>query len=167
MEIKKQNFIQIINENRGTIRSLCKIYYGSIEDQKDAFQDIILQLWKSFDTFRGESEISTWIYRVSLNTILTKIKKEKKSVTIEPIDLHHLYLFNAKADDNLELLFIIIQSLKDIDKAIVVLHLEGYQNKEIAEILNLSPTNVGTRFNRVKSQLKMKYNNEYHASKQS
>jgi RNA polymerase sigma-70 factor (ECF subfamily) len=167
MELKKQNFIQIINENRGTIRSLCKIYYGSNEDQKDAFQDIILQLWKSFDTFRGESEISTWIYRVSLNTILTKIKKEKKSVTVEPIDLDHLYFPNAKADDNVELLFIIIQSLKDIDKAIVVLHLEGYQNKEIAEILNMSPTNVGSRFNRVKSQLKMKFNNEYHAAKQS
>ncbi len=167
MALKKQNFIQIINENRGTIRSLCKIYYGSNEDQKDAFQDIILQLWKSFDTFRGESEISTWIYRVSLNTILTKIKKEKKSVTVEPIDVHHLYISNAKADDNVELLFIIIQSLKDIDKAIVVLHLEGYQNKEIAEILNMSPTNIGTRFNRVKSQLKMKFNNEYHASEQS
>ncbi len=167
MELKKQNFIQIINENRGTIRSLCKIYYGSNEDQKDAFQDIILQLWKSFDTFRGESEISTWIYRVSLNTILTKIKKEKKSVTVEPFDLHHPYIANAKADDNVELLFIIIQSLKDIDKAIVVLHLEGYQNKEIAEILNMSPTNVGTRFNRVKTQLKMKFNNEYHASEQS
>jgi RNA polymerase sigma-70 factor, ECF subfamily len=167
MELKKQNFIHIINESRGTIRSLCKIYYGSNEDQKDAFQDIILQLWKSLDTFRGESEISTWIYRVSLNTILTKIKKEKKSVTVEPIDLHHLYITNAKADDNVELLFIIIQSLKDIDKAIVVLHLEGYQNKEIAEILNMSPTNVGTRFNRVKSELKMKFNNEYHAAKQS
>jgi RNA polymerase sigma-70 factor, ECF subfamily len=167
MELKKRNFIQIINENRGTIRSLCKIYYRSNEDQKDAFQDIILQLWKSFDTFRGESEITTWIYRVSLNTILTKIKKEKKSVTVEPIDVHHLYISNAKADDNVEFLFIIIQSLKDIDKAIVVLHLEGYQNKEIAEILNMSPTNVGTRFNRVKSQLKMKFNNEYHASKQS
>lgn len=71
MELKKRNFIQIINENRGTIRSLCKIYFRSNEDQKDAFQDIILQLWKSFDTFRGESEITTWIYRVSLNTILT------------------------------------------------------------------------------------------------
>lgn len=167
MELSKQIFIQIINKNRGTIRSLCKIYYRSNEDQKDAYQDIVLQLWKSFDTFRGESEINTWIYRVSLNTIFTRIKKEKKSVTVEQIDLHQLYISNAKADDNLELLLIIIQSLKDIDKAIIVLHLEGYQNKEIAKILNMSPTNVGTRFNRVKSQIRMKYNNEYHASKQT
>ena len=167
MELRKQIFIQILNKNRGIIRSLCKIYFGSYEDQKDAFQDIILQLWRSFDTFRGESEISTWIYRVSLNTIFTKIKKEKKSVTTEPLGLHHQDISNAKADDNFELLLIILQSLKDIDKAIVVLHLEGYQNKEIAEILSISPTNVGTRFNRVKSQLKMKFNNEYHVSKQS
>ena len=165
MELEKQNFIQIINSNRGTIRSLCKVYYGCIEDQKDAFQDVILQLWKSFNTFRGESEISTWIYRVSLNTILTKIRRDKKSVAVEPIDTPHLYISNAKSDDNVELLLMIIQSLKDIDKAIVVLYLEGYRNKEIAEILKMSQTNVTTRFNRVKSQLKMQFNNKPYAIK--
>ena len=165
--MKKQDFIQIVNSNRGIIRSLCRIYYGRIEDQDDAFQDVILQLWKSFESFRGESGISTWIYRVSLNTILVKIRKEKKSVAAEPIDTPHLHLFNAKADDNVELLTMIIQSLKDIDKAIVVLYLEGYPNKEIAEILKLSQTNVNTRLNRVKSQLKNKYNNKSHAAKQS
>jgi RNA polymerase sigma-70 factor, ECF subfamily len=167
MELNKQNFIQIVNSNRGLIRSLCKVYYGCIEDQKDAFQDVILQLWKSFDTFRGESEISTWIYRVSLNTILTKIRRDKKSATAEPIDTPHLYISNAKADDNVELLSMIMQSLKDVDKAIVVLYLEGYRNKEIAEILKMSQTNVATRLNRVKSQLKMKFNNKSHAAKQS
>ncbi len=167
MELKKQNFIQKINQNRGIIRSLCKIYYANYEDQKDTFQDIVLQLWKSFDTFRGKSQISTWIYRVSLNTILTKIKKEKKSIIVESIGLHDFYIANAKADDNMELLIIILQSLKDIDKAIVILHLEGYKNKEIAEILDISSTNVSTRFNRIKSQLKMKFKNEYHAFKQS
>ena len=166
MELKKQNFIQIINDNRGSIRSLCKIYYVSTEDQKDAFQDVILQLWKSFDTFRGESKISTWIYRVSINTILNKIRRDK-SVTVESINTSHFYISNAKADDNVELLSIIIQSLKDIDKAIVVLFLEGYRNKEIAEILKMSPTNVATRLNRVTSKLKMKFNNNSHATRQS
>lgn len=166
MGLKKQDFIQIINDNRGSIRSLCKIYYVSTEDQKDAFQDVILQLWKSFDTFRGESKISTWIYRVSINTILNKIRRDR-SVTVEPIDTSHFYISNAKADDNVELLSIIIRSLKDIDKAIVVLYLEGYPNKEIAEILKMSPTNVSTRLNRVTSQLKIKFNNNSHATKQS
>lgn len=165
MELKKQNFLKITNQHRGIIRSLCKLYFGSVEDQKDAFQDVILQLWKSFDSFRGESNISTWIYRVSLNTILAKVRKERKQVVVEPIDKQHFHLSTANADDDVELLFIIIQSLKDIDKAIVILHLEGYKNKEIAEMLDLSPTNVSTRFNRIKSQLKTKYNRQYHASK--
>jgi RNA polymerase sigma-70 factor (ECF subfamily) len=165
MELKKQNFIQLVNENRGIIRSLCKVYFVSNEDQKDAFQDVILQLWKSFDTFRGESEISTWIYRVSFNTILTKIRKDKKSVTGESIDTPHFYISDSKANDNVELISIILQSLKDIDKAIVVLHLEGYRNIEIAEILKITSTNVATRFNRIKSLLKMKFNNKSHATK--
>lgn len=167
MELKKQNFIQIINENKGVIRSLCKVYFVRNEDQKDAFQDVILQLWKSFDTFRGESNISTWIYRVCLNTILNKIRKEKKSVTAEPIDVPHLFISNALADDHVELLSIVTKSLKDIDKAIVVLYLEGYSNKEIAENLKMTTTNVTTRFNRLKSQLNMKFNNKSHATKRS
>lgn len=143
------------------------MYYDCPEDQKDAFQDVVLQLWKSFDTFRGESEISTWIYRVSLNTLLTKIRKDRKSVAVESIDTPHLYISHAGADDHTELLSILLQSLKDIDKAIVVLHLEGYRNKEIAEMLKMSPTNIATRLNRVNAQLKMKFNNTSHATKQS
>lgn len=156
-----------MNENRGIINSLCKVYYENSEDQKDAFQDIILQLWISFDSYRGESKISTWIYRVSLNTILTKKRRDEKSISKEPFHPLHQNLAQAKADDNVELLFIIIQSLKDIDKAIIVLYLEGYKNKEIAEILKMSSTNVATRFNRLKSQLKLKFNTEPYASKQS
>ena len=167
MELEKKNFVRTIQANQGTVRSLCKVYYSSNEDQKDAFQDIVLQLWKSFDSFRGESEINTWIYRVSLNTILTKLRKGKKSVTAEPIDIRHQYITTAKADDNIELLSIIIQSLKDVDQAIMVLHLEGYRNREIGEILKLSPTNIGTRLSRVKSELKKKFNKRSHAIKQS
>jgi RNA polymerase sigma-70 factor (ECF subfamily) len=166
MEPEKHHFIQIINNNRGTIRSLCRVYYAGSEDQKDAFQDIILQLWKSFDTFRGEAKISTWIYRVSLNTILNKKRSDEKSISVEPMDTLHQNVCTANADDNLELLYILIQSLKDIDKGIVVLYLEGYQNKEIAEILNMSTTNVATRFNRLKSELK-KFNTKPHAAKRS
>ncbi len=156
MELKKRDFIQIIDKNNGVIRSLCRVYYVSHEDQKDAFQDIVLQLWKSFDTFRGESQISTWIYAVSLNTLLAKNRKDKKNVITAPLDTCHNIVSSALADDDLELLSIILQSLKDLDKAILVLHLEGYRHKEIADILKVSASNVSTRFNRIKSQLKTK-----------
>lgn len=166
MELQKRNFIRIIDANQGIVKSLCKVYYMSHEDQKDAFQDIILQLWKSFETFRGESEISTWIYRVSLNTLLAKVRKEKKKITTESLGNSELSISITMTDGDIELLNIVIQSLKDLDKAIVILYLEGYKNKEISQILNLTPTNISTRLNRVRAELKAKFKNQHYEFKQ-
>ncbi len=166
MELQKRNFIKIIDSNQGIIKSLCKAYCISPDDQKDTFQDIILQLWKSFETFRGESEISTWIYSVSLNTLLAKVRKEKKKIATESIGISELSISIVMADGDIELLNIVIQSLKDLDKAIVILYLEGYKNKEISQILNLTPTNVSTRLNRVRAELKAKFKNQYYEFKQ-
>jgi RNA polymerase sigma-70 factor, ECF subfamily len=109
--------------------------------------------------------MSTWIYRVSFNTILNKMRSDKKSVAAESIETPHFDIADSKADDHVELLSMIIQSLNHIDKGIVVLYLEGYRNKEIAEILKITPTNVATRFNRIKTLLKMKFNSKSHAAK--
>lgn len=165
--MEKQQFIQLINAHQGVILSLCKVYYTRNEDQQDAFQEIVYQLWKSIDNFNGKSKISTWIYRVSLNTILNDKRKADKSIDADSIDSKHQSLPSIHADDNLELLHLIIQTLKGIDKAIVILHLEGYRNKEIAEILQLSASNVSTRFNRIKSTLKVKFNSQTHATERS
>jgi RNA polymerase sigma-70 factor (ECF subfamily) len=166
LELQKRNFIRIIDSNQGIIKSLCGAYYMSPEDKKDAFQDIILQLWKSFETFRGKSEISTWIYRVSLNTLLAKVRKQKKKIATESIGASELSVSTAMADGDIELLNIVIQSLKDLDKAIVILYLEGYKNKEISQTLNLTPTNVSTRLNRVRVELKAKFENQHYEFKQ-
>jgi len=166
LELQKQNFIRIIDSNQGIIKSLCRAYYTSSDDQKDAFQDIVLQLWKSMNTFRGESEISTWIYRVSLNTLLTNVRKDKRKITTESIGASELSISTAMADGDLELLNIVIQSLKDLDKAIVILYLEVYKNKEISRIVNLTSTNVSTRLNRVRAELKAKFNNQHYEFKQ-
>lgn len=165
MSLQKQHFIEIISANQGIIRSLCKAYYASYEDQKDAYQDIILQLWRSFDSFRGESEIGTWIYRVSLNTLLSKVRKERNSILTEPLSLPDQIIPTVMADDDKELLNMVLLSLKDVDKAIVILYLEGYKNKEIAPMLDLSPTNVSTRLNRVKTDLKAKFKNHHYEFK--
>ncbi|MDN5215803.1 sigma-70 family RNA polymerase sigma factor [Fulvivirgaceae bacterium BMA12] len=159
MKSLKRNFVQIIDKHQGIINSLCKAYYLDPNDQKDTFQDIIFQLWKSFDTFRGASEISTWIYRVGLNTILAKVRKEKRGISTEYINASHANksISKAIADDDLQLLHIIIQSLNHLDKAIVILHLEGYRNKEISQLLKLTPTNVSTRLNRIRTELKSKF----------
>ena len=166
MELQKRNFIRIIESNQGVIKSLCNAYYSSNEDRKDVFQDIILQLWKSFETFRGDSKISTWIYKVSLNTILAKVRNEKKKVLTESIGCSDPLYSNAMADGDIELLNIVIQSLTGLDKAIVILYLEGYKNKEISQILNVTATNVSTRLSRVKSELKDKFKNQHYEFKQ-
>ncbi|RAW01837.1 RNA polymerase [Pseudochryseolinea flava] len=139
------------------MKSLCRAYYASVEDQKDVFQDIVLQLWRSFDAFRGESEIGTWIYRVSLNTILNKVRNDKRKIVSEALSSAESHLSNAMADDDTEILHVVLQSLKDVDKAVVILYLEGYKNKEIATILNITATNVSTRFNRIKAELKSRF----------
>lgn len=163
MEPQKHIFVEIIQANQGIIKSLCKAYYNSYEDQKDVFQDIILQLWKSFETFRGDSKISTWIYSVSLNTILAKLRNEKKKIATESITRAETVFTHAMADNDMELLNMLLQSLTGLDKAIVILYLEGYKNKEIAHILKLTPTNVSTRLNRVKEELKTKFKSHQYA----
>lgn len=155
----KERFIQMINRHLGIINSLCSVYYQQKEDQNDTRQDIILQLWKSFPTFRNESKVSTWIYKVGINTILSKIRKEKKLPENVSLDNSTLLatLTPPQVDDSLQLFKQIIQTLKYLDRAIIILHLEGYQNKEIAAMLHLTATNVSTRMNRIKTELKEKY----------
>ena len=156
MKANKKDFLQIIELHQGIINTLCNLYYKDPNDRKDTRQDIILQLWKSFSSFRGESKIGNWIYKVSLNTILSKIRKERKlpqEVSLDSVRQNKQTPF-LPVDDNLLLLNQLIESLKDLDKAIVILHLDGYRNKEIAQLLELTASNVSTRMNRIKTELK-------------
>jgi len=161
---QKNHFLQIINEHQGLINSVCKMYGRHEEDVKDLRQEVILQLWKSLPGFRKESKMSTWIYRVAFNTILSNRRdNEKRSdqVSLSPL---HSELLAAKpfVDDELQQLLFIISQLENKDKAIVMLYLEGYSHKEIADILVLTATNVSTRMNRIKIKLKEIYNIRRH-----
>lgn len=155
----KQEFVKLIEEYQPIINNLCKVYYKSIEDQQDARQDVVLQLWKSFPNFRGEAKISTWIYRVSLNTILAKIRNQKRRISAVELDenVSSSTLIEFGMDDDIQQLKMMIASLNEQDKAVIVLHLEGYKNKEVAEILEMTSTNISTRLNRIKNTLKNNY----------
>jgi RNA polymerase sigma-70 factor (ECF subfamily) len=163
--VNKAYFVQIIQEHQGIINSICHVYYADDEDVKDARQDIILQLWKSMPTFRGESKISTWIYRVALNTILAKLKKDKKNTLNDPLsDVHLNAGFNTDylPNDDIEQLRFFIDQLEATDKAIMILHFEGYNHREIAETLTMTATNISTRMNRIKNKLKETFKATYH-----
>lgn len=153
----EKDFIKAIQENSGIINSICRSYFPVQEDFKDARQDVVLQLWRSFPTFRKESKTSTWIYKVALNTILTKSKKAQSQRSNEPISQLHIDQIPSHdhlAEDNSQEFTWLISKLDDCNKAIVILSLEGYNNKEIALMLHLTATNISTRLNRLRNKLK-------------
>jgi RNA polymerase sigma factor (sigma-70 family) len=160
----KEVFLQIIATHQKIINSVCSVYFPLTEDRKDVRQDIILQLWKSLPAFRNESKISTWIYKVSLNTVLSKIRNEKKFKVEESLSEAHFNdpAMSSLADDELQQLPHILKQVGGIDKAIIVLHLEGYNHKEIASMMSLTPTNISTRMNRIITRLKKIYKTKHY-----
>lgn len=160
----KEAFIQIIQSNQGIINSICSVYFSTEEDIKDARQEVILQLWKSFSTFRGEAKPSTWIYKVALNTILNLRRNLNRQPQLVSEKDNAPCLSTNFTDDDVSQLKQVIGLLNDKDKALVLLFLEGYSHKEMAITLNTSPTNISTRFNRIKQRLKNLYKKYTHES---
>jgi len=141
----------------GIIIKLCRAYTNSQEDFEDYFQEVCLQIWRSKDNFREESQWSTWVYRISLNVCLTLLKKKKKkghhfvSDTLTAEETEDNYAFS---DESLNLLYDAIRKLSEIDRAIIMLYLEEKSYKEIAEIIGTNPNNIGVRVKRIKTRLK-------------
>lgn len=154
---KQQVFTQVIKENQGLIFKVSSIYTNTREDQKDLYQEIVYQLWKSFKTFKGNSKMSTWMYRVALNTSITFLKKDKRSgvqVPIEQILTHKTEEHDTIIEDRVALLHTQIIKLNIIEKGIVLLYLEGRSYDDIAKITGFTKTNIGTRLARIKDKLK-------------
>jgi len=142
----------------GIIIKICRAYTDSQEDFEDYYQEVCLQIWRSKDRFRGDSQWSTWIYRLSLNICLTLIKKKKRNrqhynsdykPQIEAIEDNRAF-----SNESLNLLYDAIKKLSELDRAVILLYLEEKPNKEIAEIIGTTPNNIGVRVNRIKERLK-------------
>ena len=161
---QKKYFLQIILQYQGLINSVCKMYVQDKTDFEDMRQEVVLQLWKSLPGFHNESKITTWIYRVAFNTILLNkrdTKKHSNHLSLSEVE-HDSLAGPVFADDEVQHLMFIISKLDDKDKAIVVLYLEGYSHKEIADILSITTTNISTRMNRIKERLKKIYKTRQH-----
>ena len=151
----RKEFVDILNNHRGLIYKVCHLYCDDPEDRKDLFQEIVLQVWKSLESFRQESTIGTWMYRIALNTAITHFRKEKRlggKVSLTGIDIPDLNDSSEK-EDQLKELFKAIENLDRIDKSIILLYLEEKNYEEISEITGLTRTNVGVRLNRIKIKL--------------
>jgi RNA polymerase sigma factor (sigma-70 family) len=151
------DFLNIIKENEGIIYKLVRIYAEQHDDQKDLYQEIVYQLWKSFHTFQGKSKISTWIYKIALNTSLAYInvkKKHSRTISFQDVNIQIEEKNDSKLDDKITEVYQHIRQLNEIDKAIVFLFLEGRSYDEMAEIMGFTTTNISTRLNRIKVKLK-------------
>jgi len=153
----KEEFFQHIKENEGIIYKVTRLYTNSTEDQKDLYQEIVYQLWKSFDSFKGDSKISTWMYRIALNTAIRHLKKEKRKGTRVSIDnflLNQIDYVDSVMEERITLLYAHIKKLSIVEKGIILLHLEGKSYDDIAAITGFTNTNIGTRLARIKQKLK-------------
>ncbi len=153
----KTAFVAIIKENEGILYKITRVYTDTTEDQKDLYQEIVYQLWKSFDSFKGNSKISTWMYRIALNTSIASLGKRKKKIQQVNLDFELLHVIEEKdtiIEEQLNLLYKTIKQLNVIEKGLILLFLEGKSYEEIANITGFSNSNVGTRLSRIKKKLK-------------
>jgi RNA polymerase sigma-70 factor (ECF subfamily) len=150
--LSEKDFLARLKEHQGIIYKLVHLYADTEEDKKDLYQEILLQAWKSYPGFRGESKFSTWLYRLCLNTIFTLQKKVNR---VEYTDTRQFEeTFSAEPDMNeTERLTMALRTLAETDRAVVSLHLDGYSNQEIGNILGITPNLVGVKFHRAKQQL--------------
>lgn len=153
----ESDFLDKIRANQGIILKLVQLYARNREDSKDLYQEILLQAWKAFPKFRGDSKFSTWLYRVSLNTILTAQRRPQLMEYRDSID-ESLASVGAKGieAEKQQALRQAIRQLAETDRAIISLHLDGFTNSEIADILGISVNNTGVKLHRIKSLLTQK-----------
>ncbi|WP_291071493.1 RNA polymerase sigma factor [Empedobacter sp. UBA5637] len=158
MNNKAKIFTELVEKNQGIIHKVCRIYTDDKDSHDDLFQEIVLQLWRSYDSFKGDSKFSTWMYRVSLNTAITLIRKKTKSSETDFNEAQFLNLTSDEKDEFLEeritLLYAAIRLLNDVERALVLLFLEDLPYKDIAETLGISEVNARVKMNRVKIKLK-------------
>lgn len=160
----EKEFLHIIAENQGIIHKVCSIYCDLEEDRRDLFQEILVQLWKSYPSFRNESKFSTWMYRVALNTAITSFKKDKRQPDKTGLSYENLQLaeemYDSRTEDQIKMLNKAVSNLTGIEKSIILLFLEDKKYEEIAEITGITQNYVRVKMNRIKKKLKLIMNTE-------
>ncbi len=174
MESKEEKFKTIIEQNQDRIQRICSYYNPNKEDQKDMYQEVLVNIWKSLDSFRGEAAISTWVYRITVNTSLSftgkAFKEMKMMVNADTQNLNTLLDDESleqklQQEQQLNDLQLEINQLSVIDKALISLMLEGLSMREIADVIGITEPNVKVKIHRIKDQLKTKMTGGNHDNK--
>lgn len=152
----EKTFLNLIEVHKGILHKVARLYMDSSEDREDLQQEIIIQLWKSYQNFKGESAFSSWMYRVAINTAISYFKKEKRRSDVynydgakEPENED----YNPEKDRQLEVFYQAVQELNAVEKALIFYFMEGLSHRETGIQLGLSEGNVRVKLNRTKEKL--------------
>ncbi|QEC69772.1 sigma-70 family RNA polymerase sigma factor [Panacibacter ginsenosidivorans] len=160
-EADKQAFTQLIQDNKGIIFKVCNAYCANIHDREDLAQEIIYNVWKSWSGFDNSHKFSTWMYRIALNVAISSYRKQSRNTSTISIDANEKEIADTTerhdaATENTLLLEQFINELNTLDRALMLLYIDGKSYAEIAVILGITETNTATKINRIKNNLKQK-----------
>lgn len=162
-ENKRNEFTQVIDKHRGILFKIANAYCKDPDDQKDLVQEVIIQLWESYGNYDPKYKITTWIYRIALNVAISYYRKSstRKKYTIPMQDRFVDVAAESEEghqEEEIKILQQFIQQLDELNKAMMILYLDGNSHAEIADVLNITKSNVGTKINRIKEKLKKHFN---------
>jgi len=164
---KEEVFLKNLNQNLGIAHKICRVYFDDDEVRKDALQEMVYQLWRSFDSFEGKSKFSTWMYRVCINTAIKQRKTVSNKKKMEVLSQDHVQVSaqipdqsSVNREEKINALYNAILTLSSLNKAIVLLYLEGMTYEEIASITGITKSNVSVRLVRIKRELETKLKND-------
>jgi len=157
----KDRFIQILKENKWVLYKVISLYCKDLEDRKDLEQEILIQLWKSIESYNGHYKISTWIYKVAMNVAISfyRSNKTRKSNTdsITESIFQVQTEISEPLDEERKFLNYFINQLDEFNREILILYMDDHSYKEIADIVGITESNVGTKINRIKKKLQENY----------
>lgn len=163
--MSESQFLEHINSNRKTIYHLINLYVQDEEEREDLKQEIIFQAWKSKDSFRHQSSFNTWLYKLSLFTIITAKKKQSKMVLVDLKDAHSIENEENTNNDQAELLYKQMSQLDYLSRTILTMHLDGFSNPEIADFIGITINNLNVKLHRVKEKITNSLKDEMYGSR--
>jgi RNA polymerase sigma-70 factor (ECF subfamily) len=155
----QKEFLKILTDYQGIIHKVNLIYFKSNMDKQDNYQEIVYQLWKSFPSLRNRDKIASWIYSVSINTSISKIRKDSKLQFCDSVpDFTAVEQHEYDESTNYQKLMDALYKLNEIDRSVMLLYLEDFSYEKIAEIVGVTASNVGVKIHRLKNQLNKQLN---------
>ncbi|MFV0590131.1 MAG: RNA polymerase sigma factor [Draconibacterium sp.] len=160
----KDEFIGLVSTHRNLLFKVCNSYCADPELRRDLEQEILVQLWTTIGRYDGRVKISTWIYKIALNTAISFYRKSSKRIDKPGTNSSDIIIYSnpeydSDLDDKIALLYKLIGQLSKMDKALMLLYLDNYKYTEISEVLGITESNVATKINRIKKRFKMQFNN--------